>query len=102
MDDALLLQQVFQVLVGLRSHCGWVCLASECYNTSTLCTCEPVVPDAGCDVACGHDLGCDEVFGVAVHLHPIVALHEHYAEQEAAEDLQRTQDELSCKWSNLH
>lgn len=50
-------------------------------------TCEPVIPDARRYVSCRHNLRCHKVLLSAVHLHSIVALDEHNAEEEAADHL---------------
>ena len=48
-----------------------------------LLTRKPVIPDTRCYVSCRHDLRRHKVLLSAVHLHAIVALNKHNAEEES-------------------
>ena len=50
-------------------------------------TCKPVIPDTRRDVSRRHYLRCHEVLLCAVHLHSIVALNKHNAEEKTTDHL---------------
>ena len=52
-----------------------------------LLTREPVIPDSSRYVSRGHYLRCHKVLLSAVHLHSVVALNKHNAEEETTDHL---------------